>query len=62
MDSGAGGLQSMGCKELDTTERLSTEHCSSVAQSYPTRDLKDCSTPGFPVHHQLPELAQAQVH
>ena len=22
----------------------------------------DCSTPGFPVHHQLPELAEAQVH
>ena len=22
----------------------------------------DCSTPGFPVHHQLPELIQTQVH
>ena len=22
----------------------------------------DCSTPGVPVHHQLPELAQAHVH
>ena len=22
----------------------------------------DCSTPGFPVHHQLPELAQIYVH
>ena len=22
----------------------------------------DCSTPGFPVHHQLLELAQSQVH
>ena len=22
----------------------------------------DCSMPGFPVHHQLPELAQTQVH
>ena len=21
-----------------------------------------CSTPGFPVHHQLPELAQTHVH
>ena len=36
---------------------------SSVAQScltlcYPM----DCSTPGFPVHHQLPELAQTHVH
>ena len=22
----------------------------------------DCSSPGFPVHHQLPELAQTHVH
>ena len=25
-------------------------------------DPRDCSTPGFPVHHQLPELAQTHVH
>ena len=32
---------------------------SSVAQSRPTLfDPMDCSTPGFPVHHQLLELAQ----
>ena len=24
--------------------------------------LLSCSTPGFPVHHQLPELAQTHVH
>ena len=24
-------------------------------------DPMDCSTPGFPVHHQLPELAQSHV-
>ena len=22
----------------------------------------DCSTPGFPVHHQLPKLTQTHVH
>ena len=22
----------------------------------------DCSMPGFPVHHQLPELAQTHIH
>ena len=22
----------------------------------------DCGTPGFPVHHQLPELVQTHVH
>ena len=25
-------------------------------------DPMDCSTPGFPVHHQLPELVQIHVH
>ena len=25
-------------------------------------DPMDCSTPGFPIHHQLPELAQTHVH
>ena len=25
-------------------------------------DSFDCRTPGFPVHHQLPELAKTQVH
>ena len=28
----------------------------------PFCDPMDCSTPGFPVHHQLPELAQTHVH
>ena len=32
---------------------------SSVPQSCPTLcDPMDCSTPGLPVHHQLPELTQ----
>ena len=32
---------------------------SSVAQSCPTLcDPMNCSTPGLPVHHQLPELTQ----
>ena len=36
---------------------------SSDAQSYPTLcDPTDCSMPGFPVHHQLLELAQTHVH
>ena len=25
-------------------------------------DPRDCSTPGFPVHHQLPEVSQTHVH
>ena len=36
---------------------------SSVAQSCPTLcDSSDCSTPGLPVHHQLPEFTQTHVH
>ena len=37
--------------------------CCSVAQLCPTLcNPMDCSTPGVPVHHQLPELTQAHVH
>ena len=36
---------------------------SSVAQSYPTLcDSMNCNMPGFPVHHQLLELAQTHIH
>ena len=36
---------------------------SSVAQSCPTLcDPTDCSTPGLPVHHQLPEFTPTHVH
>ena len=41
---------------------LGYEGCS-VAQLCPTLcDPMDCSTPGFPVHHQLPKLAQTHVY
>ena len=36
---------------------------SSVAQSCPSLcDPMDCSMPGIPVHHQLPEFTQTHVH
>ena len=36
---------------------------SSVTQSCPTLcDAMDCSTPGLPVHQQLPEFTQTHVH
>ena len=36
---------------------------SSFAQSYPTLcDPMNCSTPGLPVHHHLPEFTQTHVH
>ena len=39
------------------------EQFSSVAQSWPTLcNPMDCSTPGLPVHHQLPKFTQTHVH
>ena len=36
---------------------------SSVAQSCPTLcDPMNCSMPGLPVHHQLPEFTQTHIH
>ena len=42
---------------------FSSVQFSSVAQSCPTLcDPMNCSTPGLPVHHQLPEFTQTHVH
>ena len=47
----------------ESFEILAMNQFSSVPQSRLTLcDLMDYSTPGFPVHHQLPELAQTHVH
>ena len=42
---------------------LTSSQFSSVAQSCPTLcKPMDSSTPGLPVHHQLPEFTQTHVH
>ena len=42
---------------------ISSVHFSSVAQSCPTLcDPMNRSTPGLPVHHQLPEFTQTHIH
>ena len=41
---------------LQSQFSLVTQSCLTLC------DPMDCSTPGFPVHHQLPELAQTHVH
>ena len=38
-----------------------TNYCTSSVQLFAT-PWTACSMPGFPVHHQLPELAQTHVH
>ena len=38
-------------------------YCFSVTKLYPSLcNPMDCSTPGFPVLHHLPEFAQTRVH
>ena len=56
---GRGGKKSW---ESGSLSPLSVQF-SSVAQSCLTLcNPLNCSTPGFPVHHQLPELTQTHVH
>ena len=46
-----------------TINSLSSVQFISVTQSCPTLcNPMSCSTPGLPVHHQLPEFTQTQVH
>ena len=48
---------------LKTRQDVWTVQFSSVDQSCPALcEPTDCSTPSFPVHHQLLELAQTHVH
>ena len=42
--------------------RGSLQLCSVTQSCLTLCDFMDCSTPGFSVHHQLPELAQTHVH
>ena len=42
---------------------IRSDQIRSVTQSCPTLcDPMNCSTPGLPVHHQLPEFTQTHVH
>ena len=51
--SGSGELKWTGMGKFNSVQ------FSSVAQSCPTLcDSMNCSTPGLPVHHQLPESTQ----
>ena len=57
--------QACGYRVDRVTEGEGTEevHFSSVTQSCPTLcDPMNRSTPGLPVHHQLPEFTQTHVH
>ena len=47
---------SLKLSKLDLCISLVSQSCLTLC------DPVDCSTPGFPVHHQLSELAQTHVH
>ena len=50
-------------KKVGKTTRPFSYQLSSVTQSCPTLcDPMNCSMPGLPVHHQLPEFTQTEVH
>ena len=49
--------------KITAPEPISSVQLSSVAQSCPTLcDPMNRSTPGLPLHHQLPEFTQTHVH
>ena len=59
----SGILGRMALRWRVTYPRLSLLQFSSVAQSCLTLcNPMDCSTPGLPVHQQLPEFTQTHVH
>ena len=47
----------------EDTSMIRSDQSRSVAQSCPTLcDPMNRSTPGLPVHHQLPEFTETHVH
>ena len=57
------GLQPPGSSVHGISQARILVQISSVQSlSLTLCDPTDCSMPGFPVHHRLPELAQTQVH
>ena len=48
---------------IQKTKIMASSPISSIAQLCPTLcDPMNCSTPGLPVHHQLPEFTQTHVN
>ena len=56
-----GSLPTAVVKTEALSQSVSQFSCSVVTDSLQPHG-PDCSTPGFPVHHQLLELAQTRVH
>ena len=49
--------------DLNSGVMIPAAAAAKLPQLCPTLcDPMDCSTPGFPVHHQLPEPIQTHIH
>ena len=55
-------LQDERVLQIDVGDGYKTISSIQLLSSVWLCDPMDCGTPGFPVHHQLPELAQTHVH
>ena len=61
--AGSMNKPSLAINEEIMNERKGEDQFSSVPQSFPTLcNPMNRSTPGLPVHHQLPEFTQTHVH
>ena len=60
------GIETVSCSALAgrffTTPSQGCCCCSVAKSCSALSNPMDCSTPGFPVHHHLPELAQTHAH
>ena len=50
------------CLTFVNVTRIIGLFCSVQFSRSALHNPMDCNTPGFPVHHQLPEIAQTHVH
>ena len=60
-----GGVLHTACGTSQTSDWIHDPYIqfSSVTESCPTLcNPMNCSTPGLPIHHQLPEFTQTHVH
>ena len=51
-----------GLATKEQQQKITVQFSSVALLSLTLCDPMDCSMPGFPVHHQLPELTQTPVH
>ena len=61
-DKAGPSIENIKGKVLEALAPMHTCYCSVAKLCLTLCDPMDCSTPGFPVLHHLPEFAQTHVH